>query len=484
MKITRRNINQGRYFLLLSISSCLLLFLSSALYAQHDSIAYYLELSAKNNPTVLQRFSEYQAAVQKVPQVGSLPDPELNVGVFLSPMELVSGSQVADLRLMQMFPWFGVLKNARDEMSLMAKAKYETFRDAKFQVFYDVQRNWYDLYKTSQDIRISAKNVQILQSLERLALVKFGTASAGGLTSPMGSSSPSASQGAASGGMQTMGGNSGGNTSTVSSSPASPAGNSMGASQEGSRLADIYRLQIEIGDLENSISLLKNQQNTIIARFNSFLNRPVQSFLAPADTLKPDTLHVSLLAVSDSILKNNPMLAMLQYEQQSLAAKKKMVTSMGYPMIGLGVNYSVINKSEMSTSAMNGKDMIMPMVVVTLPIYRKKYNAMQAEAELLKAASAQNASATANSLQTEYYQATQLYQDAQRRMKLYANQYVMANKTLDIMVKSFATSGSGLTDILRIRQQNLDYEFKLVEAVTDNNTAIAWLKRLMAFSQI
>jgi hypothetical protein len=51
------------------------------------------------------------------------------------------------------------------------------------------------------------------------------------------------------------------------------------------------------------------------------------------------------------------------------------------------------------------------------------------------------------------------------------------------MLKSFATSANGLTDILRIRQQTLDYEFKEVEAVVDYNTAIAWLKRLMAFSQ-
>jgi cobalt-zinc-cadmium efflux system outer membrane protein len=51
-----------------------------------DSLQYYLEIAAKNNPTVLQKFAEYQAALQKIPQVGTLPDPELNVGVFLSPM--------------------------------------------------------------------------------------------------------------------------------------------------------------------------------------------------------------------------------------------------------------------------------------------------------------------------------------------------------------------------------------------------------------
>ncbi len=77
---------------------------------------------------------------------------------------------------------------------------------------------------------------------------------------------------------------------------------------------------------------------------------------------------------------------MLEFEKQSLEARKKMVTAMGYPMVGLGLNYSLIGKNEMSTSSMNGKDMIMPMVTVTLPIYRKKYNAMNNEADLLKTA--------------------------------------------------------------------------------------------------
>ena len=142
-----------------------------------DSLLRYLEIAAKNNPTVLQRYSEYQASLQKIPQVGSLPDPELSAGIFLSPMELVNGNQVADLRLMQMFPWFGVLRYGKDEMSLMAKAKFEFFRDAKLQVYYDVQRTWYEIYKIQKDISISEKNIDILKLIERLALVRFKSAS-------------------------------------------------------------------------------------------------------------------------------------------------------------------------------------------------------------------------------------------------------------------------------------------------------------------
>jgi outer membrane protein TolC len=252
----------------------------------------------------------------------------------------------------------------------------------------------------------------------------------------------------------------------------------------GSGLVDLYRIQMEIGELENSVALLKNQQNTLAARFNSFLNRPAQSLVTLPDTLKPDVLNIRMQAVLDSMLANNPMLGMLNYEKKSFEARKQMVTRMGYPMVGLGLNYSLINQNPMSAATMNGKDMIMPMVSLTLPIYRKKYKAMQTEADLLQTSATQGIQVTANTLQTDYYEALQNYQDAQRRMGLYTNQYQLANRSLNILMKSFSSAGTGLTDLLRVRQQTLDYGLKQVDAVADFNTAIARLHRLMAFSEI
>lgn len=480
----RKPINQ---FLLISIYFSL--FLSISAYSQPDSLYHYVEIAAKNNPGVLQKFTEYQAALQKVPQVGSLSDPELSIGVLLKPMELMQGYQVADFRLMQMFPWFGVLKYAKDEMSLMANAKFELFRDAELQVFYDVQRTWYELYKIQKDISISEKNIEILKIIERLALVKFKSAplEVSGTTSatPVISSGSDQNNNAGYSGMQTMGSGKGNSGSTVSNQASSSMQTGpMGSSSGNSGLADLYRIQLEAGDLENNIAFLKNQRNTILAQFNTYLNRPVASPVFTNENISMDSLGFSLISVSDSMLAKNPILIMLEYEKQSIEARKKMVSRMGYPMVGLGVNYTVISKFPYATTAMNGKDMIMPMVTATLPIYRKKYNAMRNEAELLKTATAQNYQATANSLQAEYYQAVQLYQDAQRRVKLYDNQYKLASKSLDLMLKSFSVSSSALTDVLRVRQQTLDYELKQVDAVADLNTSIAWLKRLMAFSQI
>lgn len=453
---------------------------------QPDSLFNYLEIAAKNNPTVLQRYYEYDAALQKVPQVGSLPDPSFSIGVFLSPMELVAGNQVADMRLMQMFPWFGVIKYAKDEMSLMAKAKFESFRDAKLQVFYDVQRTWYELHKLKQNIRISEKNIEILKTIESLAIVRFKAAPTGNSAPTTGGGmSPASSQSATSGTsvMQSMGGDAGNSAGSASSQASSSMKSSpMGSSQGSSGLADIYRIQIEIGDLQNNIALLRTQWNTVSALFNSYLNRLPDSPVSLPDTLIATDFSLSLTSISDSTLVNNPMLGMLQYEQQSLEARKQMVTRMGYPMIGVGLNYSIIGKSDMSTSSMNGQDMIMPMVTATLPIYRKKYKALQDEADLLKSATLQNYTATSNELKTDYYQAMQLYLDAQRRIKLYAEQFELASKTFDIMLKSFASSTVDLTDILRIRQQIFDYEYKQKEGIADYNTSIAWLNRLTASS--
>jgi outer membrane protein TolC len=445
---------------------------------QPDSLSVYLEIAAKNNPTVIQKYYEYQAALQKVPQVGSLPDPELNIGYFLKPMEQLNGKQIADIRLMQMFPWKGTLKAAKDEMSLMAKAKYESFLDAKSTVFYNVQNTWFELFNIEKKIQITSKNINILQMIERMELVKFRTSGLGSsISSTSGVSIQYSNVSNSTSGMQTM-------TSGTAPTAQSMQSGTMGSSIQGSGLAGLFKIKIAIQDLQNDSASLQNQKETIAAKFNSYLNRSERSTVYIPDSIQLSVLDLSLQAVSDSIKSNSPMLGMLDFEQKSLDSRMKMVNNMGYPMIGIGVDYSLINKSEMSTSAMNGKDMIMPMLTVTLPIYRNKYKAMVTEAELLKKAKAQEYTATVNTLQTEYFEAVQFYQDADRRMKLYSNQYQIASRTLDLLLSSFTSSGIELNDILSAQQQMLDYELKQEEAKVDHNTAIALLNQLMAFSKI
>jgi len=385
---------------------------------------------------------------------------------------------------MQMFPWFGTLKYAKDEMSLMAKAKYETFLDAGFQVFFDVRSTLYDLYRLKQDLNISLRNLGILKTIEQLTIVHYRTADAGGagesFTPP--STYPSNVQlqnsEAANQAMGSMSGQAGGSAAAPQMQE-----NVMGGSQVKTGLPDLYRIQIEISNLENEIELIKNQQTTETAKFNGFLNRPMQTSVAIPDTLLPDSMNLKLSIIPDSIIENNSMLAMIRYEQNSIDSREKMIKRMGYPMLGAGIDYTVLSKFGAVNFPGNGQDMIMPMVSLTLPIYRRKYKSMQAEADNMKAAKIQDYAATVNNLQAEYFQALQLYQDAGRRINLYSYQYLLAKKSLDIMIRSYSVAAANLTDILLVRQQTHDFELKKAEAVTDFNTAVARIMRLMSKSQ-
>ncbi len=448
--------------------------------AQSDSLNTYLTIAAKNNATVQQKLAEYQAALQKVPQAGSLPDPELSAGVFMSPMELLGGRQVADLRLMQMFPWFGTLQAAKDEMSLMAQGKYALFRAAKLEVYFNVQRTFNDLIRLQQSVHIAQQNLEILHATERLAMVVFSTetASVSGVAMPR---TTTIATNSSSGGMQNMGGGSDQYSGNGSSEPM-PTGNMGGTGSSG--LVDIYRIQMQTAELESRIAQLKDLYNTALAQFNAVLNRPPLTQVMVPEDLETDTLDVSLTDVSEQMLAHHPMLEMLSAEEKAYAARKTMVTKMGYPMIGIGLNYSVINKSTMSTSTMNGNDMIMPMVTVTLPVYRKKIRAMQHEADYNLLATKAGFTATTNELQAVFFDAVQQYNDARRRITLYQKQQLTATQSLNILTQRFSATQSGLTDLLQAQRQLLDFQLKLTEAIADNNTAIARLKLLMSQVQI
>ena len=96
--------------------------------------------------------------------------------------------------------------------------------------------------------------------------------------------------------------------SAQSSNPMpSGGGASMGSKQYG--LSDVLRIRMEILDQQNRLALLKDQLKTEQVNFNALLNRNTGTQVLLTDTLiKREELPVPVLAVADSMMKNNPML--------------------------------------------------------------------------------------------------------------------------------------------------------------------------------
>ena len=253
-----------------------------------------------------------------------------------------------------MFPWFGVLKAAKDEASKMAVAKFENFRDAKDELYLNVKSSYYTIFRTQKEISIAKKNLDILHSLEQIVLVRFSTG--GGGSSSGGSNQISTGSNSSSQGSSGMTGNSMTNQSTGSVSGSASAnksnmsssGSAMGGSMGGSsknEMVNLLRVQIEIHDLENRIALLQDQLTTDKVSFNRFLNRAPFAEVFTSDSLTEVPVPSDLLTRADSLV-NHPMVKMYEAESEANTAKLAMVRRMGYPMVGLGLNYSVIQQRE------------------------------------------------------------------------------------------------------------------------------------------
>lgn len=430
-----------------------------------DSLSHYLEQAARSNPQVNADFMLYKASLEKIPQAGAFADPELEIGFFVKPMETLMGKQIADFTLMQMFPWFGTRKAARSEASEMARMAYEQFRDTRNNLWYEVKAQWYQLSSLNEQYHITEANIRLLYQLEQLALNRFSASSAQAAPSStsvtsVASMPPALSSGS---GMSGMGGGSMGNVAVGG-------------------MSDVLRIQMERAGLEDNLASLLSARLTVQALFNALLNRPSDASVCVPDSLTQRFYRIDGQLLLDSIFTRNPMLAMLEAEGEAYRAKAKMDRRMSYPMIGIGLQYSVVNKvaDPMGMPDMNGKDMVMPMVKVSLPLFRRKYNARQRESHNYRMASELKRDNVQNQLQAEYINVRQQLDDAARKVSLYERQYALSLSTWQLMVREFTAGRQSLTDVIQVERQMLDYKLKKSEAVAAYNTTVAAIEKLIA----
>jgi outer membrane protein TolC len=448
-----------------------------------QSLNEYLQTAAENNPELKASFNEYKAALEKVPQV-SLPDPELNMGIFIKPMERFMGNQLADVTIMQMFPWFGMLKTRKDEAAKMAMAQYEVFRVARNNLFFQVKSSWYQLVQLEEEVKILEKNLEILQSYENISLIRFKSAGiSSGAPAMQGENNTletRESSGTSMGNMGSMNstGTSRSQTGSTSSAPMAATGNSMGSASSG--MDNVLRVRMEIITLENQLALLRDSRQTYVTEFNQLLNRNYNEEIIITDTLNRMILSKESLSLIDSIRNNHPMLKMIDAEEEAYEAQKNMARLEGKPMIGAGLNYMLFSSRPDNGMAMGGDDMIMPMISLSIPIYRKKYNAMYREAELKQQALGFRRENTFNALVTQWSQTIRDINDAARRTELYDELEGLADQTLNLLLTGYSSDGGNFEEILRLQQQLLNYRIELNKAVVDQHIAAAMLENLAA----
>lgn len=452
--------------------------------AQTDLLTVYLEMGARNNPGVMAAFHNYEAALERVPQAGALEDPQFDAGFFLKPMEIIDGQQIAQFELMQMFNWFGTRKAAKTEAQHMAQMAFEQFREARDDLFLRIYEQWYVLNRLQQRLMNNRENTELLRQLETLALRRFSAGGSPGtrVMPPVETatlSTPSSSS---------M------NMADMSRKPDNTATNTGGMSMSASSgtsggMSEALRIRLEIAEMENNEESILSEIEAEKARFNALLNKPATSEIVIPDTFPKTQYIFDIKDITSLVFEQNPMLGMYHEETLVYEAKEEMNRKMGYPMLGIGLQYMLIGSkavaSDMtdmsgSTGGMNGRDMLMPMVSVSIPLYRGKYSAAMKEARFQRLAAQAKYDDTRNLLEAELYRLKHELDDAERKITLYHKQTELARTTYDLLVREFISGNEGLSEILQVQRQLLDYKLKTSEATADFNTGVARVQKFIS----
>jgi len=419
----------------------------------------FLEQAAKSNPGLKVKFNEYLAVLKKQNQIGALPDPELAFGFFVTPMERVMGRQNADISLMQMFPWKGTNMAAKEEAGHMAMAKFEAFRESKSMLYFDIKMTWLENYLLEKQKESIIESLDLLATVESLVLQKMASDNTQSLQIPQRKSESSRP-------MEEMGG--------------TQEKMKMESSSSGSAYIEFLQIQMQRNELENELLIFEEQKTYLYTKWAALFNNSPPA-LELSDQIPEPELPISLLEYNDELISNNPMLKMYKEEEKSFMAKEKMNKNMGYPMIGVGLQYSIFSPSEMGfmEEDMNGRNMLMPMVKITLPIWRKKIDAAVKEAQILKTSMAYQFEETVNQLKVEYAKSMNQFLNAKRNIQLYQKQSVLNEQAKDIVLVQFAHGNTSLDQVFSIMQKLVDYRFQHTSAVVEAQIASAMMEKIL-----
>jgi outer membrane protein TolC len=377
------------------------LLFSSLSFAQ--TLDDYFKIAAENNPGLQAMHKEYEAALQKVPQVSTLPDPTFSLEYFISPVETRVGPQQAKFSLTQMFPWFGTLKAQGNVAALMAEAKFQNFIDARNRLYFQVASAYYPLYELKDFVRIEQENISILESYKTIATQKFKN------------------------GTGTM--------------------------------VDVLRVDIMLKDAQTNLTILRDKEKPLLTTFNKLLNRSENELVQISETLNAEIIADSYR--KDSLIAANPKLKALDLKMQASQAAEIVAQKQGLPKLGVGLEYDI-----------SMPDALMPMVSISIPIFRAKYKASVKEAQLLQESYTLQKQEVTNTLFSEYEMVLFQVQQQLQLISLYQQQIQTSQQSLNLLFTSYGNSGKEFEEVLRMQQQLLKYQKMSATALVQYHIAV------------
>ena len=400
-----------------------LLLILTAHTAMNQSLDDYLEVALQNNPDLKAAYFSFEAQLEKVEQVKFLTNPTLGFGYFISPIETRIGSQQTKISLSQIFPWFGTLSAKKAAASLIAAAQFEQFRSKQALLTFKVKTAYYNYLEALELLEIHRQNLSIMKSHKNMAKIAYSNGK--------------------------------------------------------SKNTEVLDANLMLDEITSNIQILDQRLDLLKRSFNRLLNRPDSLKITATTLAEPTDLNIN--KDPDSTLAHHPKMAALEQQMAAAIIDENVARKNGLPQIGVGIDYMVIQPLDGSMVKNNGKDALMPMVSLSLPIFRKKYQSQIREIQLYQKQLAAQKKQLQNTLTIEWVTAQNQRFESQAQYDLDEKRIQNANQKITFAFSDFRVANGNFKNILEA-QKNL-LKFKLSQVTWKRNYAEALAKMTYLISK-
>jgi outer membrane protein TolC len=399
-----------------------------------STVSDYLAYAALNNPGLEAAFNRWKAALEKVPQVRSLPDPKFTYSYFIKEVETRAGPQRHKFSLAQMFPWFGKLDLQGDVALEAANAERQRYEAFKLKLFFKVKDAYYEYYYLAQVIAVTEEHMQLVGYLENVARTKY---SAGGVS-----------------------------------------------------YGDVIKAQVELGELEDRLRTLRDLRDPMVARLNAALNKPFNELIPWPKSIPEEEVVVSNEQLLTWLKEKNPELKAIDFETAKEKATIDLAKKEYFPNITLGVEYINTNPAlkpppnpdtgEVPRVKDDGKDPVIAMFSINLPIWYSKYRAGEKEARMRYLAALKQRGERENSLIADLKMELYNFRDAERKISLYRDALIpKAQQSFNVIQQAFAAGKTDFLDVIDAERTLLEFQLSFERAHTNRAQRLAKLEMLI-----
>lgn len=390
-----------------------------------ETLRDYLRYASLNNAELKVKFHQWKAAVEEVPQAKTLPDPKFTYGYFIEEVETRVGPQRQKFEIMQNFPWFGIIEARGDLAAAKAKTAHKKYEAKKLELFKQVKFAFYEYAYLAKAIEITRENLELITHFEEIARNQYTTA--------------------------------------ITSHP------------------DIIRAQIELAILEDRLKSLNELRPAITAKLNSILNRPLSSALPWPKSPEYQQVTINFSQLYEMIIQNNPDLQAMGHEIEAARNTEQLAKKKSYPNLGAGVSYIDTAHARASGVSDSGKDPIMLMFSLTLPIWTDNYKAAERQAQAELSRKTHEKIQMQNTLGAKAQRLLYEFEDTNRKIELYRN--VIIPKTKEMLKASESAYRAGSIDFLSLidaQRMVLQYELYYQRSLAENAQKLAKIEMLAA----